>query len=154
MHQPVGSSSTLPKDPVLRKEKLQDLMTQIQGTCNFMQVWVIYKILNDIHGDSNWKYYSEIIVKSIDYSVKSWLCCLLALLAWSLGTLLDSASVSLFEKWGLLFLLPKFVRTKKKKWSKHVKSLTCTSIITAIDHQYWELWEPTLCLVLLGTIVV
>ncbi|XP_053777649.1 caprin-2 isoform X7 [Desmodus rotundus] len=33
----VGSSSTLPKDPVLRKEKLQDLMTQIQGTCNFMQ---------------------------------------------------------------------------------------------------------------------
>ncbi|XP_073733847.1 caprin-2 isoform X6 [Callorhinus ursinus] len=37
MHQPVGSSSTLPKDPVLRKEKLQDLMTQIQGTCNFMQ---------------------------------------------------------------------------------------------------------------------
>ncbi|XP_045868444.1 caprin-2 isoform X4 [Meles meles] len=37
MHQPVGSSSTLPKDPILRKEKLQDLMTQIQGTCNFMQ---------------------------------------------------------------------------------------------------------------------
>ncbi|XP_059538457.1 caprin-2 isoform X2 [Myotis daubentonii] len=37
MHQPVGSSSPLPKDPVLRKEKLQDLMTQIQGTCNFMQ---------------------------------------------------------------------------------------------------------------------
>nr|KAF6451865.1 caprin family member 2 [Molossus molossus] len=37
MHKPVGSSSTLPKDPVLRKEKLQDLMTQIQGTCNFMQ---------------------------------------------------------------------------------------------------------------------
>ncbi|XP_028388148.2 caprin-2 isoform X4 [Phyllostomus discolor] len=37
MHPPVGSSSTLPKDPVLRKEKLQDLMTQIQGTCNFMQ---------------------------------------------------------------------------------------------------------------------
>ncbi|XP_047595583.1 caprin-2 isoform X6 [Lutra lutra] len=37
MHQPVSSSSTLPKDPVLRKEKLQDLMTQIQGTCNFMQ---------------------------------------------------------------------------------------------------------------------
>ncbi|XP_045410047.1 caprin-2 isoform X16 [Lemur catta] len=41
MHQPVGSSSTLPKDPVLRKEKLQDLMTQIQGTCNFMQESVI-----------------------------------------------------------------------------------------------------------------
>ncbi|XP_016054577.1 PREDICTED: caprin-2 isoform X2 [Miniopterus natalensis] len=37
VHQPVGSSSTLPKDPVLRKEKLQDLMTQIQGTCHFMQ---------------------------------------------------------------------------------------------------------------------
>lgn len=92
-------------------------MTQIQGTCNFMQVWIIYKILNDIHGDSNWKYYSEIIVKSIDYSVKSWLCCLLALLAWSLGKLLDSASVSLFEKWGLLFLLPKFVRTKKNEVS-------------------------------------
>lgn len=36
--QPLGSSSALPKDPVLRKEKLQDLMTQIQGTCNFMQV--------------------------------------------------------------------------------------------------------------------
>uniref|UniRef100_A0A8C5XGF9 Caprin family member 2 n=1 Tax=Microcebus murinus TaxID=30608 RepID=A0A8C5XGF9_MICMU len=41
MHQPVGSSSTLPKDPVLRKEKLQDLMTQIQGTCNFMQESVL-----------------------------------------------------------------------------------------------------------------
>ncbi|XP_019480511.1 PREDICTED: caprin-2 [Hipposideros armiger] len=37
MHQPVGSFSALPKDPVLRKEKLQDLMTQIQGTYNFMQ---------------------------------------------------------------------------------------------------------------------
>nr|XP_048685368.1 caprin-2 isoform X9 [Caretta caretta] len=31
------STSTLPKDPILRKEKLQDLMTQIQGTYNFMQ---------------------------------------------------------------------------------------------------------------------
>uniref|UniRef100_A0A2K6GC00 Caprin-2 n=2 Tax=Propithecus coquereli TaxID=379532 RepID=A0A2K6GC00_PROCO len=41
LHQPVGSSSTLPKDPVLRKEKLQDLMTQIQGTCNFMQESVL-----------------------------------------------------------------------------------------------------------------
>ncbi|KAM9229272.1 caprin-2 isoform 5-T5 [Dugong dugon] len=41
MHQPVSSSSTLPKDPVLRKEKLQDLMTQIQGTCNFMQESVL-----------------------------------------------------------------------------------------------------------------
>ncbi|XP_021572088.1 caprin-2 isoform X13 [Carlito syrichta] len=41
MHQAVGSSSTLPKDPVLRKEKLQDLMTQIQGTCNFMQESVL-----------------------------------------------------------------------------------------------------------------
>ncbi|XP_006140305.1 caprin-2 isoform X6 [Tupaia chinensis] len=40
-HQPIGSSSTLPKDPVLRKEKLQDLMTQIQGTCNFMQESVL-----------------------------------------------------------------------------------------------------------------
>ncbi|GAB1291456.1 Caprin-2 [Apodemus speciosus] len=35
--QPVDSSSAFPKDPVLRKEKLQDLMTQIQGTCNFIQ---------------------------------------------------------------------------------------------------------------------
>ncbi|KAM6215086.1 caprin-2 isoform 3-T3 [Rhynchocyon petersi] len=41
MHQPVDSSSSLPKDPVLRKEKLQDLMTQIQGTCNFMQESVL-----------------------------------------------------------------------------------------------------------------
>ncbi|KAM8802239.1 caprin-2 isoform 2-T2 [Rhynchonycteris naso] len=41
VHQPVGSSSTLPKGPVLRKEKLQDLMTQIQGTCNFMQESVL-----------------------------------------------------------------------------------------------------------------
>ncbi|CAK6443573.1 unnamed protein product [Pipistrellus nathusii] len=41
MHQPVGSSSPLPKDPVLRKEKLQNLMTQIQGTCNFMQESVL-----------------------------------------------------------------------------------------------------------------
>ncbi|KAM6154691.1 caprin-2 isoform 12-T12 [Erethizon dorsatum] len=39
--QPLGSSSVLPKDPVLRKEKLQDLMTQIQGTCNFMQESVL-----------------------------------------------------------------------------------------------------------------
>ncbi|XP_051706352.1 caprin-2 isoform X9 [Oryctolagus cuniculus] len=41
MHQPIGSSSALPKDPALRKEKLQDLMTQIQGTCNFMQESVL-----------------------------------------------------------------------------------------------------------------
>ncbi|XP_008566310.1 PREDICTED: caprin-2 isoform X4 [Galeopterus variegatus] len=41
MHQPVVSSSTLSKDPVSRKEKLQDLMTQIQGTCNFMQESVL-----------------------------------------------------------------------------------------------------------------
>ncbi|XP_017652021.1 caprin-2 isoform X3 [Nannospalax galili] len=41
MPQPVGSSSALPKDPVLRKEKLQDLMIQIQGTCNFMQESVL-----------------------------------------------------------------------------------------------------------------
>uniref|UniRef100_A0A8C8RVE1 Caprin-2 n=1 Tax=Pelusios castaneus TaxID=367368 RepID=A0A8C8RVE1_9SAUR len=34
------STSTLPKDPILRREKLQDLMTQIQGTYNFMQVRV------------------------------------------------------------------------------------------------------------------
>ncbi|MEJ1272404.1 caprin family member 2 [Cricetulus griseus] len=38
MLQPMDSSSPFPKDPLLRKEKLQDLMTQIQGTCNFMQV--------------------------------------------------------------------------------------------------------------------
>ncbi|XP_053114509.1 caprin-2 isoform X4 [Hemicordylus capensis] len=31
------STSSLPKDPILRREKLQDLMTQIQGTYNFMQ---------------------------------------------------------------------------------------------------------------------
>ncbi|XP_039189168.1 caprin-2 isoform X1 [Crotalus tigris] len=31
------STSSLPKDPVLRREKLQDLITQIQGTYNFMQ---------------------------------------------------------------------------------------------------------------------
>ncbi|XP_040599598.1 caprin-2 isoform X2 [Mesocricetus auratus] len=37
MPQPIDSSSAFPKDPLLRKEKLQDLMTQIQGTCNFMQ---------------------------------------------------------------------------------------------------------------------
>ncbi|XP_045144370.1 caprin-2 isoform X16 [Echinops telfairi] len=37
MHPPIGSSFTLPKDPALQKEQLQDLMTQIQGTCNFMQ---------------------------------------------------------------------------------------------------------------------
>ncbi|NWU96695.1 CAPR2 protein, partial [Upupa epops] len=40
VHHPAAefcSTSTLPKDPVLRKEKLQDLMTQIQGTYNFMQ---------------------------------------------------------------------------------------------------------------------
>nr|XP_021395667.1 caprin-2 isoform X3 [Lonchura striata domestica] len=40
VHQPAAefcSTSTLPKDPVLRREKLQDLMSQIQGTYNFMQ---------------------------------------------------------------------------------------------------------------------
>ncbi|NWQ76365.1 CAPR2 protein, partial [Columbina picui] len=40
VHQPAAefcSTSTLPKDPVLRREKLQDLMIQIQGTYNFMQ---------------------------------------------------------------------------------------------------------------------
>ncbi|KFP82642.1 Caprin-2, partial [Acanthisitta chloris] len=40
VHQPAAefcSTSTLPKDPVLRREKLQDLMTQIQGTYHFMQ---------------------------------------------------------------------------------------------------------------------
>ncbi|KAL6092553.1 hypothetical protein STEG23_030506 [Scotinomys teguina] len=41
MPQPVDSSSAFPKDPLLRKEKLQDLMTQIQGTCNFMQESVL-----------------------------------------------------------------------------------------------------------------
>ncbi|XP_028613364.1 caprin-2 isoform X4 [Grammomys surdaster] len=41
MPQPIDSSSALPEDPVLRKEKLQDLMTQIQGTCNFMQESVL-----------------------------------------------------------------------------------------------------------------
>ncbi|XP_052576613.1 caprin-2 isoform X6 [Peromyscus californicus insignis] len=39
--QPIDSSSAFPKDPLLRKEKLQDLMTQIQGTCNFMQESVL-----------------------------------------------------------------------------------------------------------------
>ncbi|XP_053261464.1 caprin-2 isoform X6 [Podarcis raffonei] len=39
VHQPVAEfcSTSLPKDPVLRRERLQDLMTQIQGTYNFMQ---------------------------------------------------------------------------------------------------------------------
>ncbi|XP_060135940.1 caprin-2 [Zootoca vivipara] len=39
VHQPAAEfcSTSLPKDPVLRREKLQDLMTQIQGTYNFMQ---------------------------------------------------------------------------------------------------------------------
>ncbi|XP_055461582.1 caprin-2 isoform X4 [Psammomys obesus] len=41
MPQPVDSSSAFPKDPVLRKEKLKDLMSQIQGTCNFMQESVL-----------------------------------------------------------------------------------------------------------------
>ncbi|XP_042130316.1 caprin-2 isoform X5 [Peromyscus maniculatus bairdii] len=39
--QPIDSSSAFPKDPLLREEKLQDLMTQIQGTCNFMQESVL-----------------------------------------------------------------------------------------------------------------
>lgn len=39
--QPIDSSSPFPKDPLLRKERLQDLMTQIQGTCNFMQESVL-----------------------------------------------------------------------------------------------------------------
>lgn len=39
------STSSLPKDPVLRREKLQDLMTQIQGTYNFMQVGLLVNII-------------------------------------------------------------------------------------------------------------
>ncbi|XP_044290196.1 caprin-2 isoform X4 [Varanus komodoensis] len=42
VHQPAAefcSTSSLPKDPVLRREKLQDLMTQIQGTYNFIQLY-------------------------------------------------------------------------------------------------------------------
>lgn len=31
-------SPTLPKDPELRKQKLEDLIDQIKGTYNFMQV--------------------------------------------------------------------------------------------------------------------
>ncbi|XP_078273099.1 caprin-2 isoform X2 [Rhinoraja longicauda] len=31
------STSTLPKDPKLRRQKLQDLMSQMQGTCHFIQ---------------------------------------------------------------------------------------------------------------------
>ncbi|XP_067856211.1 caprin-2 isoform X2 [Heptranchias perlo] len=31
------STSSLPKDPELRRKKLQDLMSQIQGTCHFIQ---------------------------------------------------------------------------------------------------------------------
>ncbi|XP_048404889.2 caprin-2 isoform X9 [Stegostoma tigrinum] len=31
------STSSLPKDPELRRQKLQDLMSQIQGTCHFIQ---------------------------------------------------------------------------------------------------------------------
>ncbi|XP_078077336.1 caprin-2 isoform X2 [Mustelus asterias] len=31
------SNSSLPKDPELRRQKLQDLMSQIQGTCHFIQ---------------------------------------------------------------------------------------------------------------------
>uniref|UniRef100_A0A8C3MZI9 Caprin-2 n=1 Tax=Geospiza parvula TaxID=87175 RepID=A0A8C3MZI9_GEOPR len=49
VHQPAAefcSTSTLPKDPVLRREKLQDLMTQIQGTYNFMQV--CFSLLYDL----------------------------------------------------------------------------------------------------------
>ncbi|XP_069759230.1 caprin-2 isoform X2 [Narcine bancroftii] len=33
----VSSASSLPKDPELRRQKLQDLMSQIQGTCHFIQ---------------------------------------------------------------------------------------------------------------------
>lgn len=48
MHQTAAefcSTSSLPKDPVLRREKLQDLMTQIQGTYNFMQVALLVNII-------------------------------------------------------------------------------------------------------------
>uniref|UniRef100_H3ABS7 Caprin-2 n=1 Tax=Latimeria chalumnae TaxID=7897 RepID=H3ABS7_LATCH len=44
VHQPEAefcSSSSLPKDPVLRRQKLQDLMAEIQGTCDFMQESVL-----------------------------------------------------------------------------------------------------------------
>ncbi|XP_058138988.1 caprin-2 isoform X7 [Dasypus novemcinctus] len=41
LQQPVDASSTLEKGPGSRKEKLQDLMTHIQGTCNFMQESVL-----------------------------------------------------------------------------------------------------------------
>lgn len=51
VHQPAAefcSTSTLPKDPVLRREKLQDLMTQIQGTYNFMQVCFSSAVVADL----------------------------------------------------------------------------------------------------------
>lgn len=48
-------------------------MTQIQGTCNFMQVWVIIKwILTDIHGASGfWSEAFNEVVKSIDSGVQN-----------------------------------------------------------------------------------
>lgn len=48
MHQTAAefcSTSSLPKDPILRREKLQDLITQIQGTYNFMQVDLLVNII-------------------------------------------------------------------------------------------------------------
>ncbi|XP_029455862.1 caprin-2 isoform X2 [Rhinatrema bivittatum] len=43
-HQPAAefcSTSTLPQDPIQRRQKLQDLMAQMQGTYNFMQESVL-----------------------------------------------------------------------------------------------------------------
>lgn len=33
-----NSQSSLPKDPILRKQQLEDLMTKIRGSFSFMQV--------------------------------------------------------------------------------------------------------------------
>lgn len=47
-------------------------MTRIQGTCNFMQVWVVLKwILSDMILASDMKHYNEVVVKSIDSGVQN-----------------------------------------------------------------------------------
>lgn len=46
-----NSPSSLPKDPVLRKQQLDDLMGQISGSFSFMQVIVAYCESHSVRGN-------------------------------------------------------------------------------------------------------
>lgn len=41
-----NSQSSLPKDPILRKQQLEDLMTKIRGSFSFMQVQYCSEVIS------------------------------------------------------------------------------------------------------------